>query len=108
MRPHLGCGRFHCRRVRRNRLSPMRGPTLGSRTVTDVVATPEQTPPPPVEPPRPHPVRLVDHDDLRRSRLTVFARWVLVFPHLIWLSLYSLMAIVVAIANWIVTLIRGR
>jgi hypothetical protein len=76
--------------------------------VTDVVATPEQTPPPPVEPPRPHPVRLVDHDDLRRSRLTVLARWVLVFPHLIWLSLYSLMAIVVAIANWIVTLIRGR
>jgi Domain of unknown function (DUF4389) len=76
--------------------------------VTDVVATPEQTPPPPVEPPRPHPVRLVDHDDLRRSRLTVLARWVLVVPHLIWLSLYSLVALVVAIANWIVTLIRGR
>jgi Domain of unknown function (DUF4389) len=76
--------------------------------VTDVVATPEQTPPPPVEPPRPHPVRLVDHDDLRRSRLTVLARWVLVFPHLIWLSLYSLVAIVVAIANWVVTLVRGR
>jgi hypothetical protein len=76
--------------------------------VTDVVAPPEQTPPPPVEPPRPHPVRLVDHDDLRRSRLTVLARWVLVFPHLIWLTLYSLVAIVVAIANWVVTLIKGH
>jgi Domain of unknown function (DUF4389) len=74
--------------------------------MTEVVATPEQ--PPPVEPPRPHPVRLVDHDDLRRTRLTVLARWVLVFPHLIWLSLYSLVAIVVSIANWVVTLIKGR
>jgi hypothetical protein len=53
-------------------------------------------------------VRLVDHDDLRRTRLTVLARWILVFPHLIWLSLYSLVAILVAIANWVVTLIKGR
>jgi hypothetical protein len=76
--------------------------------MTDVVATPEEQQPPPVEPPRPHPVRLVDHDDLRRTRLTVLARWILVFPHLIWLSLYSLVAILVAIANWVVTLIKGR
>jgi hypothetical protein len=76
--------------------------------MTDVVATPEQPSPPPVEPPRRHPVRLVDRDDLRRSRLTALARALLVTPHLIWLWLYTLVAIVIAVANWVVTLIRGH
>jgi hypothetical protein len=77
--------------------------------MTDVV-TPEGQPPAPPswEPPRPHPVRLVDHDDLRRSRLTVLVRWALVLPHLVWLTLYSFVAFFVALANWIVTLIKGR
>lgn len=81
--------------------------------MTDVVAPEEQPPPgeppqPPVEPPRPHPVRLVDDDDLRRSRLPVLVRWLLAYPHFIWLGLYTALAIVVAIVNWIVTLIKGR
>jgi Domain of unknown function (DUF4389) len=77
--------------------------------MTDVV-TPEEQPPPPSswEPPPPHPVRLVDHDDLRRSRLTVLVRWALVLPHLIWLALYSMVAFFVALANWVMTLIKGR
>jgi hypothetical protein len=78
--------------------------------MTDVV-TPdeEQAPqPPPVEPPRPHPLRLVDKDDLRRSRLTVLVRWLLAYPHFIWLGLYTLVAVIVGIANWVVTLIKGR
>jgi Domain of unknown function (DUF4389) len=81
--------------------------------MTDVVA-PEQQPPveppelPPVEPPRPHTVRLIDHDDLKRSRLTVLVRAFLVLPHLIWLTLYASVAVFVALANWIVTLIKGR
>lgn len=77
--------------------------------MTEVV-TPEDQPPalPPYEPPRPHPVRLVDHDDLKRSRLTVLVRWLLVMPHLIWLGLYSLVAFFVALANWVMTLIKGR
>jgi hypothetical protein len=81
--------------------------------MTDVVVTEEQPPPeppqlPPVEPPRPHTVRLIDHDDLRRSRPTVLVRAFLVLPHLIWLTLYGSVAVFVALANWIVTLIKGR
>jgi hypothetical protein len=81
--------------------------------MTDVVAQEEQPSPeppqlPPVEPPRPHTVRLIDHDDLKRSRLTVLVRAFLVLPHLIWLTLYAGVAVFVALANWIVTLIKGR
>jgi hypothetical protein len=81
--------------------------------MTDVVAQEEQPSPeppqlPPVEPPRPHTVRLIDHDDLKRSRLTVLVRAFLVLPHLIWLTLYGSVAVFVALANWIVTLIKGR
>ena len=81
--------------------------------MTDVVAQEEQPSPeppqlPPVEPPRPHTVRLIDHDDLLRSRLTVLVRAFLVLPHLIWLTLYASVALFVALANWIVTLIKGR
>jgi len=75
--------------------------------MTDVAA-PEEQPPPPFEPPRPHTVRLIDHDDLRRSRLTVLVRSFLVLPHLIWITLYASVALFVALANWIVTLIKGR
>jgi Domain of unknown function (DUF4389) len=88
--------------------------------VTDVIDTPEEpegdsraereTEPeqPRVEPPRRHPIRLLDNDDLKRSRIKVLARWVLVWPHLIWLGLYALVALPMAIANWIVALFTGR
>jgi hypothetical protein len=78
--------------------------------MTEVVTPEEEQPaqPPPVEPPRPHPVRLVEHDDLRRSRLTVLVRLLLALPHLIWITLYTQVALFVALANWIVTLIKGR
>jgi hypothetical protein len=69
---------------------------------------PEQSSPPPVDPPRLHPVRIVNNDDLRRSRLTVAFRLLLVFPQSIWLVLYSLAAVPVVIVNWIATLIMGR
>jgi hypothetical protein len=80
--------------------------------VTDVVAyedeptePPEQ---PPVEPPRKHPIRLLEGDDLKRSRVKVLVRWILVWPHLFWLAAYSMVAFPMALANWIVTLIKGR
>jgi hypothetical protein len=57
----------------------------------------------------PHPIRLRSSgDDGRRSRLTTFFRLLLAVPHLIWLELWALLALLAAIANWLVTLIRGR
>ena len=47
-------------------------------------------------------MRLVLRDDLERSRLTIFFRFFLALPHLIWLALwFSLVAAPVALANWI-------
>jgi hypothetical protein len=55
-----------------------------------------------------HPIRLVVTDDLRRSRLTVFFRWLLVIPHYIWLYLWSVAAIVALVVSWLTTLALGR
>jgi hypothetical protein len=56
----------------------------------------------------PHPVQLVVEDDLRRSRLTVFFRLLLAIPHIVWLSLWTLLAALLAVVTWLVTLIAGR
>jgi hypothetical protein len=54
-----------------------------------------------------HPIRVVVSDDLRRNRLTVFFRLILAIPHLIWLFLWTVAAILAVIANWVATLVRG-
>jgi uncharacterized protein DUF4389 len=59
-------------------------------------------------PERSDPVGLEVADDGRRSRLTVFFRLPLTFPHLVWLALWSLVALLAAIANWLWTLVRGQ
>jgi len=55
-----------------------------------------------------HPVQLVLTDDLRRFRLTVLFRGVLVLPHLCVLVLWTYLAVVVWLAMWLLTLIRGE
>jgi Domain of unknown function (DUF4389) len=55
-----------------------------------------------------YPVRVVVTDDLRRTRLTVFFRFLLALPHLIWLALWGIVSFVVAIANWFATLFAGQ
>jgi hypothetical protein len=55
-----------------------------------------------------HPIRLVNDDDLRRSRLTVFFRLLLAFPHLVWLALWGLAALLAAFAGWLVALFTAR
>jgi len=58
-------------------------------------------------PERLHPVQLVVHDDLRRWRLTVLFRLLLVYPHLLVATGWALLAALVAIPNWAITLVRG-
>jgi hypothetical protein len=55
-----------------------------------------------------HPIRLVVNDDLRRTRLTVFFRLILAIPHLLWLTLWGVIAILAAIVNWFAALFTGR
>jgi hypothetical protein len=57
---------------------------------------------------RSDPIRLHVTDDLSRSRLTVFFRLLLAIPHFVWLMLWGIAGLFAAIANWFVTLIRGR
>jgi hypothetical protein len=60
-------------------------------------------------PPPPHPVRLVVYDDLKRSRLTVFFRLLLLFPHFVWQYAWSLIVIpLCVVVNWFVVLFRAR
>lgn len=58
--------------------------------------------------PSPYPVRIVDHGDLSRSRLTVFFRLLLAIPHLIVVAVWAIAALVVAVVNWIATLLAGQ
>lgn len=54
------------------------------------------------------PVHLIVRDDQVRSPLTVVFRLILVIPHLIWLSLWGLAALVVVIVNWFAILFAGQ
>ena len=49
-----------------------------------------------------HPVRVVVTDDLARPRLTVFFRLFLVIPHLVWLTLWSIVASLAAVSILII------
>lgn len=55
-----------------------------------------------------HPIRLVSTDDLRRTRLTVFFRYLLAIPHFIWLMLWGIAAYLALIASWFATLFAGQ
>ncbi len=54
-----------------------------------------------------HPISLVDHDDLRRWRLSVALRFLLALPHLAVAGLWGIAAVPVAVAAWSATLARG-
>jgi Domain of unknown function (DUF4389) len=59
-------------------------------------------------PAREDPISLELHDELRRSRLTVFFRLLLAIPHLVWLALWQILALLVVIVSWFATLFTGR
>jgi uncharacterized protein DUF4389 len=54
------------------------------------------------------PIWLTVADDLKRSRLTTFFRLPLAVPHLVWMILWGIVAFFCVIANWFVTVFRGR
>ncbi len=56
----------------------------------------------------PHAVRLELTDEVRRSRLTVFFRFPLAVPHLIWLMLWSVPVFVLMAPTWVIVLVLGR
>jgi hypothetical protein len=49
-----------------------------------------------------------DSEDLRRSRVSVFFRLPLAIPHLVWLFLWSILALLASILQWVVILVAGR
>ena len=53
-------------------------------------------------------MQLVVEDDLRRSRLTVFFRFLLAIPHYFWASLWTIATFFVAIVQWAYTLAAGH
>ena len=76
--------------------------------VTDRYPHAHPNEPAPEPPPyRPVAVTLGD-DDLRRSRLAVFFRLLLALPHLVWLVLWSVAALVVIVVGWFAALAVGR
>lgn len=79
----------------------VRRPAAGELTEPQVETVAETAP-------APHPVSMVVTDDLRRSRLTVFFRLLLAIPHIIWLILWTIAALVVAVLTWIWTLATGK
>jgi hypothetical protein len=55
-----------------------------------------------------HPITLVVTDDLKRSRLTVFFRFLLAIPHFIVLLVWGIAVYVVWIIAWFAALFTGR
>src|SRR3954451_9701856 len=58
--------------------------------------------------PAPHPIELTVGGNLTRSRLTVFFHGILVIPHLLFVYLWGIVAIVTGVVAWIVALFIGR
>lgn len=56
----------------------------------------------------PHPVQLAVGGDLRRTRVTVFFRWLLAIPHFFWLLLWTIGVFFTTLVNWFITLFAGR
>lgn len=58
-------------------------------------------------PTRSDPIRMEVTDELRRSRLTVFFRLALAVPHLVWLALWGILALVTVVINWFAVVFTG-
>jgi hypothetical protein len=55
-----------------------------------------------------HPIGLVVEDDLKRTRLTVFFRFLLAVPQLIWIALWGIVVYIAVLVAWFAALVTGR
>jgi hypothetical protein len=55
-----------------------------------------------------HPIGLVVEDDLKRTRLTVFFRFLLAIPQLIWIALWGIVVYLAVLVAWFAALVTGR
>lgn len=76
--------------------------------LTPVYPSTDPTLPEEVAAPPQHPIQLAVSDDRRRSRLTTFFRFFLLVPHLVWFTLWAVLAVLAAIGQWFFTLATGR
>lgn len=58
--------------------------------------------------PGPYPIRQLVTDDLVRNRVTTFFRLILAIPHIVWLYLWTALALLLWVVDWIWTLIAGQ
>jgi Domain of unknown function (DUF4389) len=73
-----------------------RYPTADTRSPAATQPTPEK------------PITLTVADDLRRSRLTVFFRFLLAIPHIVWLVLWGIAVFFALIVGWFAALFTGQ
>jgi hypothetical protein len=62
----------------------------------------------PLPEPEPHPVSMTVTDELRRSRVLTFFRLPIAIPHIVWLLLWAIVALVAMILAWLCALVIGR
>jgi hypothetical protein len=55
-----------------------------------------------------HPIGLIVEDDLKRTRLTVFFRFLLAIPQLIWIALWGIVVYIAVLVAWFAALVTGR
>jgi hypothetical protein len=55
-----------------------------------------------------HPIGLIVEDDLKRTRLTVFFRFLLAVPQLIWIALWGIVVYIAVLVAWFAALVTGR
>jgi Domain of unknown function (DUF4389) len=76
--------------------------------VTDRYPNADPADPPASRPPTEPTIRVRVQDDLRRSRLTVFFRFLLFLPHLVWFALWSIAFFFAVVVGWFAALVLGR
>jgi hypothetical protein len=99
------------RRASRVAATVAAGLTVGQPVSDEVLGIRAEEPAVALEPfpePEPHPVSMTVTDELRRSRVLTFFRLPIAIPHIVWLLLWAIVALVALILAWLCALAIGR